>query len=242
MEDPALVPTDDELDHGASGMSDDAGDMSDDAGDMSDDAGDDLGDLGDDAGLDRMFCQVCKQYYVLDPLRERHDCAKLAAEAEDFLLMYECEACKEVFTPLSNLGMHQCRCHPGKYDPDTGWSCCGQRDQQITGRYVHNMVWQRHGRVEPLPLRFMDRRAVYFAHGKPIKIPPDGCTPCDHRHSRLTSLTNAIAAPVRVRQQIPEQVLGHFKPAVNERPGFRQDGKVYGRGFSPAELRQQANA
>ena len=215
--DPAEVSTDDEMD----------------------DAPDDTPDAAERehlASRDRMQCSVCKQFYILDPSEPPHDCARLAAAAQDYLLMYECHACKEIFTPLSNVGMHQCRCHPGTYDLDTGWSCCGRRRVEITGRYVHNMVWQRRGQIEPLPPHLTDRRAYRQSNGRYVKYAPDGCTPCDHRHVALPPALSAERAPLSV-WKIPEQVRGHME-GLETRPGFRAETQVLvGRGKSPAETR-----
>jgi hypothetical protein len=228
--DPALAPTDDETDMMDDG-DDDGMDMMDD-----DEAREERAHLD---ARDRLFCRICKQHYVLDPNNpgERHDCAALAAAAQDFLLMYECQVCKEVFTPLSNVGMHQCRCHPGTYDPDTGWSCCGKRRVEITGRYVHNMVWQRRGQIEPLPPRFVDRRGYQLSNGRTVKLPPDGCTPCDHRHTKLPPALSARRAPLDTAR-MPVQVLAQLRPPAPDRPGWdtTRPGMLRGRGRSPAEI------
>ena len=71
--------------------------------------------------------------------------------------LFVCPRCDNYASKLTTMGRWNCRYHPGTYDPDTGYSCCGQKIR---------------------PLRYNPNYVLLGAHEEYVK-PPKGCTPCD---------------------------------------------------------------
>lgn len=174
----------------------------------------------------REICSSCKQSIVFGSrkvgAKNRHDCNALDEQMRSYLLMYRCQRCGDVFTGMSNMGMHQCTHHPGIYTND-GYTCCGKKRIECNNPYVNNMVWERRGRVMPDPYE------------------PAGCTPCDHTHGSMPSHTNtSVGEGVDVQVDLPEQIFALMEPLATSRPGFvvkNNKGLLVGRGLCPVEKR-----
>ena len=175
------------------------------------------------APVQRVKCPVCKQSIPKDMLGNGHQCAAVKETNRDFLLMYQCARCGDVFTGLSNIGNWQCMTHPGRYTLD-GYTCCGRKKIEPSNPAVHNMVWAR--RNQPYP--------------DPFDAPP--CTPCDHVCHGMPDSTNALKKSLDVQRDLPDQVFANLIPTATDRPGFEvvgsdgnKIGVLRGRGQSPAE-------
>lgn len=173
----------------------------------------------------RVKCPVCKQSVPKSTLNVAggHQCAAVRETNNDFLLMYQCLRCGDVFTGMSNVGNWQCMTHPGKYTLD-GYTCCGRKKIEPSNPAVHNMVWKR--RNQPYP--------------DPFDAPP--CTPCDHVYHGMPASTNAAGKSLDVQRDLPDQVFANLVPTATERPGFKvvgpegnKIGVLRGRDQSPAE-------
>ena len=151
--------------------------------------------------VQREKCPVCKQSIPKGTFRNGHNCAAMKEANDDFLLMYQCLRCGDVFTGLSNIGNWQCRMHPGRYTLN-GYTCCGRKKIEPTNPAVHNMVWTR--RNVPYP--------------DPFDAPP--CTPCDHVHKCMPACTNTMQRTIDVQRDLPDQVFANLVPTATERPGF----------------------
>ena len=68
-----------------------------------------------------------------------------------------CPRCDNYASKLTTMGRWQCRYHPGEYDVEKGYSCCGQKVR---------------------PLKYNPTYIVLGAHEQYVKE-PRGCTPCD---------------------------------------------------------------
>ena len=56
-----------------------------------------------------------------------------------FTYVQVCSKCNKYFCELDNLGTHQCRYHPGVFDPATGrMTCCGEKLNGNTGSLFVN--------------------------------------------------------------------------------------------------------
>ena len=73
------------------------------------------------------------------------------------MALFVCPRCDKYASKLTTMGRWTCRHHPGEYDPETGFTCCGQRVR---------------------PLRYNPTYMLLGAHEQYVK-PPAGCTPCD---------------------------------------------------------------
>lgn len=71
--------------------------------------------------------------------------------------LFVCPRCDNYVNKLTSMGRWQCRHHPGDYDIERGWSCCGRKVRELT----YNPTYIALG-----------------AHEQYVKGPP-GCTPCD---------------------------------------------------------------
>lgn len=158
-------------------------------------------------------CSMCKQ-----PVPEGvlHDCFSVKEQNSDFLKMFACARCGDIFTPISSIAMHQCSFHPGRY-VDNAWTCCGRRKTDVVNRYTHNMLWSR--RNCPAPA---------------TRDPP-GCTRCDHWHNRLPANTHAHGKEVNVQTDLPFTVLSNLQPEATERPGWRTKLEL-GDGVPPTKI------
>lgn len=153
------------------------------------------------APIQRVKCPLCKQKVAQDRMAQ-HQCAAVKEVCEDFMLMYQCDRCGDVFTGMSNMGNWQCMMHPGKFTPE-GYTCCGRKRFEPTNPAVHNMVWKRRGIVCPLP------------------FDPPPCTPCDHVSRKMPASTNALRSLVDVQRDLPDQVFASMVPTATDRPGFQ---------------------
>ena len=155
----------------------------------------------------REICPNCQQSIVAGSRRlgapNRHDCVQLEATAKEFLLMYPCIRCGDIFTGISAMGSWECRRHTGKYSEEHGYSCCGRKKIQCNNPAVHNMVWARQGRCHPNPFE------------------PQGCTPCDHYNPKAPNSVDTTWRSVDVQRDLPQNVLAAMLPAVADRPGFK---------------------
>jgi len=68
-----------------------------------------------------------------------------------------CPRCDNYYQPLSSMGTWQCKYHPGTYDVDTGFSCCGKKVREINYNPTYVMLGAREEYIRD----------------------PKGCTPCD---------------------------------------------------------------
>jgi len=175
--------------------------------------------------LKRVKCPVCKQSTPEGTFNVAggHQCAAVKETNEDFLLMYQCVRCGDVFTGMSNVGNWQCKMHPGKYTLK-GYACCGRKKFEGTNPAVHNMVWKRRG------IPFPD----------PFDAP--ACTPCDHVHHSMPMSTNTMWQSMDVQRNLPDQVFANLVPTATDRPGFKivgpqgnQIGVLQGRDQCPTE-------
>lgn len=184
------------------------------------------------APVRRVRCPVCKQTVPEDTLGVPggHNCAAVRETSNDFLLMYQCARCGDVFTSMSNIGNWQCRMHPGKYTLE-GYTCCGRKRFEPNNPAVHNMVWSRRGVTCPDP------------------FDPAPCTPCDHVYHGMPMATNTVWYSPDVQRDLPDQVFANLVPLATERPGFavvkNKDGEsvgvLRGRDQSPAEKKEAAS-
>lgn len=71
--------------------------------------------------------------------------------------LFVCPRCDNYSSKLTTMGRWQCSHHPGEYDPEKGYSCCGQKIR---------------------PLRYNPTYVLLGAREEFVK-PPKGCTPCD---------------------------------------------------------------
>lgn len=166
------------------------------------------------APVERVKCPVCKQSVPKGTLGASggHNCAAAKETSGDFLLMYQCERCGDVFTGMSNVGNWQCRMHPGKYTSE-GYACCGRKKIEATNPAVHNMVWKRRGIPYP----------------DPFDAPP--CTPCDHVCHSMPMSTKTMWQHIDVQRDLPDQVFANLVPMATQRKGFcvmEQQGKKVG--------------
>lgn len=223
--------SDDVMD-GSDDMMDGSDDMVDDSADdevvvvgsksEDDDAADDAAD--DDADEAKIRCAVCHQWVAAsrfgNTALNMHSCSRTQSVHTDYWAMYRCarHGCGQVFNGLSNMGNHQCFMHPGTYDEETGYSCCGMKRMGVVNKYTFNMVWSRRGKHEPFP------------------IEPRGCTPCDHLNPDMPACTNLLNRPVRLRnpKDLPLSVQGSMDPHPVNRKGYTvgADGEPMLRGVS----------
>ena len=68
-----------------------------------------------------------------------------------------CPRCDNYYQPLTSMGRWYCTYHPGSYDVDTGFSCCGRKVREIN----YNQTYVLLGATEQ------------------CVRDPKGCTPCD---------------------------------------------------------------
>ena len=178
----------------------------------------------------RVKCPVCKQSIPEGTFNVPggHQCEAVKETHSDFLLMYQCVRCGDVFTGMSNIGNWQCMMHPGKYTPD-GYTCCGRKKIEPSNPAVHNMVWKR--RNQPYP--------------DPFDAPP--CTPCDHMHHSMPDSTNALKKSLDVQRDLPDQVFASLMPMATDRRGMQIIGPdnnraavLAGRDKSPAEKKGES--
>ena len=160
--------------------------------------------LPGDVALSRVSCPVCKQSIPEGTFNVPggHQCGAVKEANRDFLLMYQCVRCGDVFTGMSNIGNWQCMEHPGKYTAD-GYACCGRKKIDPSNPAVHNMVWSRRGIPYP----------------DSIDAPP--CTPCDHLHHSIPDSTNAMKNSLDVQRDLPDQVFANLTPMAANRRGFQ---------------------
>lgn len=53
---------------------------------------------------------------------------KVKKVIKDFTDVHQCERCKKVFTEIANVGVWDCKYHPGKFNYDTlSYECCGEK-------------------------------------------------------------------------------------------------------------------
>ncbi len=175
------------------------------------------------APVERVKCPVCKQSIPKGTFGKGHKCAAVEETNRDFLLLYQCVRCGDVFTGMSNIGNWQCMMHPGKYTLE-GYTCCGRKKIEPTNPAVHNMVWKR--RNQPYP--------------DPFDAPP--CTPCDHLHHSMPDSTNALKKSLDVQRDLPDQVFANLTPMATDRRGIQiigpDDNRVAvlaGRDLCPTE-------
>ena len=153
-------------------------------------------------------CPYCLQFHRAST---NHQCKRLAEAKDSFFNMYRCNRCHDIFTPISNVGMWQCKYHPGYYTRDEGYSCCGQKRIFHNNPYVHNMIWSRHGSQEP------------------SFIEPLGCTACDHVCYDAPETTNA---PIEATMFTERETIAYFEPPFSERPGYA-NGRLYNSDILP---------
>lgn len=70
---------------------------------------------------------------------------------------FVCPRCGRYAAPITSMGRWQCSYHPGEYDVDKGYSCCGQKVRSLRINPTCTMLGQQERYVPP----------------------PRGCTPCD---------------------------------------------------------------
>jgi len=161
------------------------------------------------APVERVKCPVCKQSIAKGTFNVPggHQCAAVEETNKDFLLLYQCVRCGDVFTGMSNIGNWQCMMHPGKYTLD-GYTCCGRKKIEPSNPAVHNMVWARRNQRYP----------------DPFDAPP--CTPCDHMHHSMPDSTNALKKSLDVQRDLPDQVFANLTPMATDRKGIQIIGPV----------------
>ena len=106
----------------------------------------DTPDPNNDPNFEFKECPFCLQFHRKDIF---HQCRRMSETKNTFFCMYRCNRCQKIFTPISNVGMWKCLYHPGEYDRDKGYSCCGAKRLYCNNPYVHNMVWSRKNIREP---------------------------------------------------------------------------------------------
>jgi len=82
-----------------------------------------------------------------------------------------CYRCGIRYDVVDNIGRFQCSYHPGKYDGETGWSCCGEKKRKVRHRNFH-------GFLDETRLNYKERHT--------------GCTPCDHNDGDPVHLNDHI--------------------------------------------------
>ena len=68
-----------------------------------------------------------------------------------------CPRCDNYYQPLTSMGRWECKYHPGDYDVDKGFSCCGRKVREVRYNPTYTML---------------GAREVFTPD-------PKGCTPCD---------------------------------------------------------------
>ncbi len=68
-----------------------------------------------------------------------------------------CPRCDNYYQPLSSMGRWLCKHHPGDYDVDKGFSCCGRKVREIN----------------------YNTRYILLGASEMCVPDPKGCTPCD---------------------------------------------------------------
>ena len=71
--------------------------------------------------------------------------------------LFVCERCDNYANKITTMGRWLCFYHPGEYDVETGYSCCGRKVR---------------------PLKYNPTYVALGAHEQYVKS-PQGCTPCD---------------------------------------------------------------
>jgi hypothetical protein len=75
----------------------------------------------------------------------------------DLTRMYFCPRCNHYTSDLISMGRWECFYHPGEYDPDNGFTCCGKKERTLRYHQIPVLLGQQEFSVRP----------------------PKGCTPCD---------------------------------------------------------------
>lgn len=71
--------------------------------------------------------------------------------------LFVCPRCDNYSSKITSLGRWECWYHPGEYNVDTGYSCCGRKVR---------------------PLAYIPTYVILGAHEEHVRE-PKGCTPCD---------------------------------------------------------------
>lgn len=71
--------------------------------------------------------------------------------------LFICPRCDNYANKMTSMGRWQCCFHPGTYDVDKGYSCCGRKVR---------------------PLAYIPTYVILGAHEENVRE-PKGCTPCD---------------------------------------------------------------
>ena len=78
-------------------------------------------------------------------------------DRESLQKLFVCPTCDKYTSKLLSMGRWECSFHPGTYDVDTGYSCCGKKVREI--------------RYNPI--------SVALGQQEHYVPEPKGCTPCD---------------------------------------------------------------
>ena len=81
-----------------------------------------------------------------------------------------CYRCSQTYDVVDNIGMFGCAYHPGKYNEETGWSCCNRKKRKVRWRNLYG-----------------------FGLDDPVQERHTGCTPCDHNDGEPVNLANNVA-------------------------------------------------
>lgn len=123
-----------------------------------------------------------------------------------YTTLQRCRHCKRYFTELSNVGMHYCRYHPGKYDTETErWTCCGEKRPVLHFHGAHAGISSvmAHGRMG----------------GRPLLPPRDkGCQRRDCCPEETSDLPSDAIDLNDIASLIP-----YMEPKFQDRPGFDSD-------------------
>lgn len=124
---------------------------------------------------------------------------------ELFCEVRQCVHCDRYFCELENVGMWQCKYHPGEFNADTGrWSCCGEKRRRphFTSEYMGispYLTWSGKNRWQQL---------------KPYS---DGCKRRDCIPSRSSGLHEKEITLDGIASLVP-----YMKPPIKDRPGLKK--------------------
>jgi hypothetical protein len=124
---------------------------------------------------------------------------------ELFCEVRQCVNCNRYFCELENVGMWQCKYHPGDFNADTGrWSCCGEKRRRphFTSEYMGispYLTWSGKNKWQQL---------------KPYS---DGCKRRDCVPSRSSGLHDKEITLDGIASLVP-----YMKPPIKDRPGLKK--------------------
>ena len=129
---------------------------------------------------------------------------------ELFCKLDQCKHCDRYFCELNNVGMHQCKYHPGEYDTHIhAWTCCGEKRARPHlnnphSSYSHIMTWGPMNRMQAHPA---------FS---------DGCQRRDCCPKNDNGLAKDVIEIDGIACLVP-----YMDPPLKNRPGFKKSPSLH---------------